>query len=145
MTSEAWTDTKCAWAACGITSFQKPQLQFVLIFFKVVHPSLRSFVFSVLYISLFYVLSGYFYSFAQFRDSSYFLNFNDVLKLSFKIVPYWSITLVLNSLLLFLFSPILLREFLCNFLLFQSLFPRLTKLYNDQVHKIDDKVFDHWI
>ena len=93
----------------------------------------------------FYVLSGYFYSFAQFRDSSYFLNFNDVLKLSFKIVPYWWTTLVLNSLLLFLFSPILLREFLCNFLLFQSLFPRLTKLYNNQVHKIDDKVFDHWI
>ena len=116
----------------------------MLIFFKVVHPSLRSFVFSVLYISFFYVLSGYFYSFAQFRDSSYFLNFN-VLKLSFKIVPYWWTTLVLNSLLLFLFSPILLREFLCNFLLFQSLFPRLTKLYNNQVHKIDDKVFDHWI
>lgn len=45
----------------------------------------------------------------------------------FKIVPYWWATLVLNSLLLFLFSPIFLREFLCNFLLFQSLFPRLTK------------------
>ena len=41
--------------------------------------------------------------------------------------------------------PYLLREFLCNFLLFQSLFPRLTKLYNNQVHEIDDKVFDHWI
>ena len=46
----------------------------------------------------------------------------------FRIVPYWWATLVLNSLLLFLSSPIFLREFLCNFLLFQSLFPRLTKL-----------------
>ena len=37
-------------------------------------------IFCVVYI-FFYVLSGYFYSFAQFDGSSYFLNF-DVLKLS---------------------------------------------------------------
>ena len=41
--------------------------------------------------------------------------------------------------------PYLLGGILCNFLLFQSLFPRLTKLYNNQVQRIDDKLFDQRI
>ena len=48
------------WKPVRLTSFQKLQLKSISIYFKIVHPGLL-FVFAMLFILSFNVLSGYFY------------------------------------------------------------------------------------
>ena len=64
------------WKTVRLTSFQKPKLQSVSIFFKFVHPCVLLYS-AVLFIPFFYCFEGLFLCFTQFSNGFHCFNFDN--------------------------------------------------------------------